>query len=171
MLEPELGFNSDRNLVIIHLENPKKAPRTTTNPDAKAAIISGVIVNIHQVYNSSRLTFGGNMQTLNSQPDSMDWRVYRNDSTAMTLVFVDANDVALDLTDWTFTGQVRQFPTNTTVLDSMDIVKNANVLTIGLDTQNLDVMNFFDIQGIHGPTEKIATVLSGTIYLEEDVTR
>ncbi len=111
------------------------------------------------------------MQTLNSQPDSMDWRVYRNDSTVLTLVLVDTEDNPLDLTDWTFTGQVRQFPTNTTVLDSMEIVKNANILTIGLDTTNLDVMNFFDIQGVNGTTEKISTILTGTIYLEEDVTR
>ena len=111
------------------------------------------------------------MQTLYSQPDSMDWRVYRNDSTVMTLVLVDTNDVPLDLSDWTFTGQVRQFPTNTVVLDSMDIVKNANILTIGLDTQNLDVLNFFDIQGINGTTNKIVTILTGTINVQEDVTR
>jgi hypothetical protein len=111
------------------------------------------------------------MQTLYSQPDSMDWRVYRNDSTVMTLVLVDSNDVALDLSDWTFTGQVRQFPTNTVVLDSMDIVKNANILTVGLDTQNLDVLNFFDIQGINGTTSKIVTILTGTINVQEDVTR
>ena len=111
------------------------------------------------------------MQTLYSQPDSMDWRVYRNDSTVMTLVLVDSNDVPLDLSDWTFTGQVRQFPTNTVVLDSMDIVKNANILTIGLDTQNLDVLNFFDIQGINGTTNKIVTILTGTINVQEDVTR
>ena len=111
------------------------------------------------------------MQTLNSQPDSMDWQVYRNDSTVMTLVLVDSNDAALDLTDWNFTGQVRQFPTNTVVLDSMDIVKNENILTIGLDTANLDVMNFFDIQGVNGTTEKVSTILTGTIYVQEDVTR
>ena len=111
------------------------------------------------------------MKTLYSQPDSMDWRVYRNDSTVMTLVLVDSNDAPLDLSDWTFTGQVRQFPTNTVVLDSMDIVKNSNILTIGLDTQNLDVLNFFDIQGINGTTNKIVTILTGTINVQEDVTR
>lgn len=111
------------------------------------------------------------MKTLNAQPDSMEWRVYRNDTSVMTLVLVDMNDVAIDLTDWTFTGQVRQFPTNTTVLDSMDIVKNANTLTIGLDTTGLDVMNFFDIQGVNAITSKISTIVTGTIYVEEDVTR
>jgi hypothetical protein len=111
------------------------------------------------------------MQTLNSQPDSMDWQVYRNDSTVLTLVLVDTNDVALDLTDWNFSGQVRQFPTNTAVLDAMDIVKNANVLTIGLDTTNLDVMNYFDIQGVNTVTSTVSTILTGTIYVQEDVTR
>lgn len=111
------------------------------------------------------------MQTLNSQPPSMDWQVYRNDNTVMTLVLVDSNDVALDLTDWEFTGQVRQFPTNTTVLDSMDIVKNNNILTIGLDSTNLDVMNYFDIQGVNSVTETVSTILTGQIYVEEDVTR
>jgi len=60
MLDPEFGLSSDRNLLIIHLENPKKAPRISTVADAKAAIISGFKVNIHQLYNRSRLTFGGN---------------------------------------------------------------------------------------------------------------
>jgi hypothetical protein len=111
------------------------------------------------------------METLNSQPDNMEWRVYRSDNTVLTLVLVDTNDEPLDLTDWDFQGQVRQFPTNNTVLDSMDIVKNEHVLTIGLDTTNLDVMNFFDIQGTNQASGKISTIVRGTIYVEEDVTR
>lgn len=111
------------------------------------------------------------MQTLNSQPDTMEWRVYRNDNSVLTLVLVDLNDKPLDLTDWEFTGQVRQFPTNATVLDSMNIVKNNHVLTIGLDTTGLDVMNHFDVQGVNQNTGTVSTVVAGTIYVEEDVTR
>lgn len=111
------------------------------------------------------------METLNSQPPAMDWEVYRNDNTVMTLVLVDTNDAKLDLTDWEFSGQVRQFPTNNTVLDAFDIVKNENVLTIGLDSTNLDVMNYFDIQGTNTNTETVSTILTGTIYVQEDVTR
>lgn len=111
------------------------------------------------------------METLNSQPPAMDWEVYRNDNTVMTLVLVDTNDAKLDLTDWEFSGQVRQFPTNTTVLDALDIVKNENILTIGLDSTNLDVMNYFDIQGTNTITETVSTILTGTIYVQEDVTR
>jgi hypothetical protein len=101
----------------------------------------------------------------------MDWRVYRNDNTVLTLVLVDTKDKPLDLTDWEFEGQVRQFPTNTTILDTMDIVKNAHVLTIGLDTTNLDVMNHFDIQGVNQNSGTVSTIVTGTIYVEEDVTR
>jgi hypothetical protein len=53
----------------------------------------------------------------------------------------------------------------------MDIVKNAHVLTIGLDTTNLDVMNHFDIQGVNQNSGTVSTIVTGTIYVEEDVTR
>lgn len=111
------------------------------------------------------------MPVLNSQPDSMEWHVYRNDSTVLTLVLVDTNNDPLDLTDWDFAGEVRQFPTNSVVLDAMDIVKNEHVLTIGLSTTNLDVMNYFDIEGINSVSGKVSTILTGTIYVQEDVTR
>jgi hypothetical protein len=111
------------------------------------------------------------MEILNSQPPAMDWQVYRNDNTVMTLVLVDSNDVKLDLTDWEFSGQVRQFPSNTEVITAMDIVKNENVLTVGLDTTELDVMNYFDIQGINDNSGTVSTILTGTIYVQEDVTR
>ena len=111
------------------------------------------------------------MEVLNSQPDNLEWRVYRSDTTVLTLVLVDTNNKPLDLTGWEFEGQVRQFPTNETILDSMNIVRNEHVLTIGLDTQNLDVMNFFDIQGFNQDSGKNSTILRGTIYVEEDVTR
>lgn len=111
------------------------------------------------------------MEILNSQPPAMDWQVYRSDNTVMTLVLVDSSGVKLDLTDWEFNGQVRQFPTDTEVIQAMDIVKNENILTVGLDTANLDVMNYFDIQGINSITETVSTILTGTIYVQEDVTR
>lgn len=111
------------------------------------------------------------MEALNSQPPAMEWKVQRNDSTVMTLVLVDTNNAKLDLTDWTFTGQVRQFPTDSVVLDAMDIVKNENVLTIGLDTTGLEVLNYFDIQGVNDITETVSTIVTGQIYVQEDVTR
>ena len=50
-LEPPLGFNSLKNVLITHLENAKKVPSMVAVAAAKAAMISGVI--IHIFYNKS----------------------------------------------------------------------------------------------------------------------
>jgi len=111
------------------------------------------------------------METLNLQPPTMEWRVYRNDNAVMTLVLVDANNAAIDLTDWNFTGLVREYPRDETELSQLTIVKNQNVLTIGLDTNNLTLISYFDIEGINSVTETISTIVRGQIFVEEDVTR
>jgi hypothetical protein len=111
------------------------------------------------------------METLNVRPPSMQWNVYRDDTTVLTLILLDLDGNALDLTGWNFTGKVRQFPKSVGVLDTLQIVKDQNVLTIGLDTTDLDTVSYFDIQGTNQDTGKISTILSGQIYIEEDVTR
>ncbi len=111
------------------------------------------------------------METLNLQPPTIEWRVYRNDNAVMSLVLVDSNDDAIDLTDWAFTGLVREYPTDETELSELQIVKNENVLTIALDTTELTLVSYFDIQGINSSTSNVSTVLRGQIFVEEDVTR
>jgi hypothetical protein len=170
MLDPEFGLSSDRNLVIIHLEKPKKAPRTLTTPAKTAAIISG-LVNIHLFYTRGRLTLEESMETLNLQPPTIEWRVYRNDNAVMTLALVDSNDAAIDLTDWDFDGKVREFPADVTELSTLGIVKNENILTIALDTADLTLISYFDIEGINSTTSTVSTVIRGQIFVEEDVTR
>lgn len=111
------------------------------------------------------------METLNLQPPSIEWRVYKNDNAVMTLVLVDSQDAALDLADWAFTGLVREFPRDETVISELEIVKNENILTIALDTMTLTQMSYFDIQGINETTSTVSTVIRGQIFVEEDVTR
>ena len=111
------------------------------------------------------------METLNLQPPSMEWRVYRNDSAAMTLALVDASNEALDLTDWEFAGSVRQFPTDSDEIVELEIIKNSNVLTVALDTSDLEQINYFDIQGTNSELGKVSTIVRGQIFVEEDVTR
>jgi hypothetical protein len=111
------------------------------------------------------------METLNLQPPSLEWRVYRNDNSVMTLVLVNSNDAALDLTDWTFTGKVREFPTDASVLTTLTIVKNENILTIALTNAGLPQMSYFDIQGVNSTNSNVSTVIRGQIFVEEDVTR
>lgn len=89
----------------------------------------------------------------------------------MSLVLVDSNDDAIDLTDWDFTGLVREYPTDETELSELQIVKNENVLTIALDTEDLTLVSYFDIQGINSTTSTVSTVIRGQIFVEEDVTR
>lgn len=110
------------------------------------------------------------METLNLVPPSVEWQTYRNDTTEMTVVLVDENDSALDLTDWTFTGKVREYPSDAAVIETLIITKTENVLTISLDNSDLPLTSYFDVQGIN-TDNKVSTVLRGRIAVEEDVTR
>ena len=111
------------------------------------------------------------METLNLIPPSVEWQTYRNDTTEMTMILVDENDTALDLTDWTFTGKVREYPSDVAVLETLTITKNENALTIVLDNSDLPLTSYFDIEGVNSETNKVSTVLKGRIAVEEDVTR
>jgi hypothetical protein len=111
------------------------------------------------------------METLNLIPPSVEWQTYRGDTTEMTVFLVDENDAALDLTDWTFTGKVREYPSDVAVLETLSITKNDNVLTIILDNSDLPLTSYFDVEGVNSETDKISTVLRGRIAVEEDVTR
>jgi len=111
------------------------------------------------------------METLNLVPPTVEWQTYRNDTTEMTVLLVDENDNALDLTDWTFAGKVREYPSDQAVLETLTITKNENALTIVLDNSDLPLTSYFDIQGTNEETNKVSTVLKGRIAVEEDVTR
>jgi len=111
------------------------------------------------------------METLNLQPPSVEWQTYRGDTTEMTIVLVDENDSAIDLTDWNFTGKVREYPADATVIETLTITKDANALTIVLDNSDLPLTSYFDIEGVNSENNKVSTVLRGRIAVEEDVTR
>jgi len=111
------------------------------------------------------------METLNLQPPSVEWMVYRNDTTELTMLLVDENDAALDLTDWNFTGKVREYPSDASVLVTLTITKVDNALTVVLDNSELPLISYFDIEGINSDNANVSTVLRGRISVEEDVTR
>jgi hypothetical protein len=111
------------------------------------------------------------METLNLIPPSLEWLVYRNDTTELTIVLVDENDAALDLTDWNFTGKVREYPSDASVIETLTITKDDNVLTVALDNSGLPITSYFDIEGINSDSGNVSTVVRGRIQVEEDVTR
>jgi hypothetical protein len=111
------------------------------------------------------------METLNLIPPSVEWQTYRNDTTEMTVFLVDENDAALDLTDWTFTGKVREYPSDAAALQTLTITKTDNALKIVLDNSDLPLTSYFDIEGVNSVNDNVSTVLRGRIAVEEDVTR
>jgi hypothetical protein len=111
------------------------------------------------------------METLNLIPPSVEWQTYRNDTTEMTVFLVDENDAALDLTDWDFTGKVREYPSDAAALQTLTITKSNNALKIVLDNSDLPLTSYFDIEGVNSVNDNVSTVLRGRIAVEEDVTR
>lgn len=111
------------------------------------------------------------MEIVNNQPGKFEWRVYRNDTTIITVIVADEDDLPVDLTGWTITGKVRQLPTSQTSIADLTITEEYGVLTVTLDTTNLERINYFDIQAVNDETLKVRTLVSGVIYVEEDVTR
>lgn len=112
-----------------------------------------------------------NKAILNVQPPKFEWRVYRNDSTILTIAVVDKNDQPVELTGWTFTSKVREFPDSSTTLTTPIVSVNGHFITLTLNTVPLERINYFDIQGYSDSTGQTKTILSGQIYVEEDVTR
>jgi len=112
------------------------------------------------------------MEVLSNQPPKFEWRVYRFDTTTITIVVADpTTDIPVDLSGWTFAGKVRQLPTSATSIVDLTITEDQSVLTVTCDTTDLERINYFDIQATQTATGKVRTLVSGVIYVEEDVTR
>ena len=113
-----------------------------------------------------------NTSVLSNMPATMEWRVYKNDSTALSIALVEEdNETPVDLTGWTFTSKVRAYPDDATVLQTLTVQKNENFINLVLNTSALPNICYFDIQGVYAATSQVRTILAGTIYTETDVTR
>lgn len=110
-------------------------------------------------------------KVINNQPPKFEWRVYRNDTTALTMAALDAEGNPYDLTDYTIDAQVRLDPTDVDTVGMINVTAQDNIITLDLDTDGLDTINYFDVELFHIPTSKRTTILYGTIFLEEDITR
>jgi len=110
-------------------------------------------------------------KVINNQPPKFEWRVYRNDTTALTMAALDADGNPYDLTDYTIEAQVRLDPTDATTVGNITVTAQDNVITLDLDTTGLDTINYFDVELVNLSTDKKTTILYGTIFLEEDITR
>lgn len=108
---------------------------------------------------------------VNNQPPKFEWRVYRGDSTDLTVAALDDNGNQFDLSDYELEGAIREYPTDANVIDNLTIEVTENIINISLPTLDLPTMSYFDVQATNNTTGKITTLLAGSIFLDEDVTR
>ena len=109
---------------------------------------------------------------VSSVPDTMKWRIYRGDTARFSIAAFDDDGDPLDLTDWTFAGQVRKTYTSD-VVANLGIDAGSGVLTVTVDADSSLILypsNLFDIQATK-PDGEVWTILQGQIVVEGDVTR
>ncbi len=111
------------------------------------------------------------MNTIDSVPAFLDWNVYRGDTARLNIILRDESNEVMDLSDYTFEGQVKAAPKDTNSLQEITIVKSDSQLTLVIpDTSELPRKAYFDIQGTHTNGD-IQTILKGNVNVEDDVTR
>lgn len=111
------------------------------------------------------------MNTVESVPASLDWNVYKGDTARLNLILRDQNNELMDLSDYSFSGQIRLLPKSTEILQEITVTKSDSVVTIIIeDTNNLPRTSYFDIQA-NNTDGTIQTFVKGTINAEDDVTR
>lgn len=109
------------------------------------------------------------MSTISNIPASLEWRVYKGDTANITIVIQDENGTDVDLTGYTFTGEIKAQPEDATFAQELDIIANGNVLSITIpSTSILPKVSYFDIQSVKDGT--VWTIIKGSIYAEKDVT-
>lgn len=129
-------------------------------------------VTIHTFYTRGSFKEELNMaKVINNQPPKFEWRVYRNDTTSLTMAALDADGNPFDLSDYTVEAQARLEPKAANTVGTIIVSAVDNVITLDLDTTGLDTINYFDVELVNLSTDKKTTILYGTIFLEEDITR
>lgn len=110
------------------------------------------------------------MSLISNIPAALEWRVYKGDTATLTIAMLDENDNDLDLTGYTFAGELRINPEDENPDRSLTITVQENILTIQIpDTDTLPKTSYYDIQSNNDGT--ITTILKGMIISEMDVTR
>lgn len=89
----------------------------------------------------------------------------------MTILVQDDQGKDIDLTEYSFLGQIRQDPADAEALQDLSIEVDGNVISVTVsETSSLPRMSYFDIQATK-PDTTISTILKGQIYTEDDISR
>ena len=111
------------------------------------------------------------MYVIDQLPGEIEWRVYKGDTATFSLFVLEDDDTPVDLSEWTFTGQIKFKPTDT--VEEFTLVVTATeegLVTITIpDTASIEKSMYFDVQGVKDGITK--TFVRGTIIADQDVTR
>ena len=112
--------------------------------------------------------------SLNLTPAVLNIDVYAGDTEEFQVYFVTSEDVAIDVSEYTWSAQIREYRTSTD-FNAIEVnADNANlgVLLVSVPasvTENLPQNSVWDLQGVYSgnPT----TFLQGKVTCTKDVTR
>jgi hypothetical protein len=112
------------------------------------------------------------MNIIDQIPPSVEWRVYRGDSSNFSILLYDSEDNAIDLTGYSVFAQARVKPTSESAIASLGVTVNENVIVLTIpNTSVLPEQCYFDVEALDGVTGDNKTLVKGTIIREWDVTR
>lgn len=113
------------------------------------------------------------MAIIDAIPGTLEWRVYKGDTATLTLLVRDADDVAIDLSGWSFMAQAKFYQEDTVPEFYLPVVGNSSgVISVQIDdTSVIPEMLYFDVQGTNDETGVVKTFVKGIIVGEQDVTR
>ena len=112
------------------------------------------------------------MNIIDQLPPSIEWRVYSGDTARLTLFVRDADDNPIDLSGYSFEGQIRKTPNQEVAEFYLNVTAGSEgVVSIFIeDTTSLYSQMYFDVQAT-SPEDVVNTILRGVIVKEQDVTR
>jgi len=112
--------------------------------------------------------------SLNLTPAVLNIDMYAGDTEEFQVYFVDETDVGIDVSEYTWSAQIREYRTSTEANAIEVDPTNAmyGILTVSISstiTQSLPVSSVWDLQGVYNG--KPTTFLQGKVTCTKDVTR
>lgn len=111
------------------------------------------------------------MYVIDQLPGEIEWRVYKGDTATFSLFVLEDDDTPTDLSEWSFSGQVKFKPTDEEAEIELNVTTaEGGLVTIGIpNTYLITKQMYFDVEGFKDGITK--TFVRGTIIADQDVTR
>jgi hypothetical protein len=112
------------------------------------------------------------MNFVDQIPPFVEWRVYRGDTSNLSLFLFDTEDNPIDIGGYEIYAQIRETPDSANVISTMSSSINENLIVLTIpDTKVLPEHSYFDVEAVSINTSDVKTLVKGNIIRELDVTR